>query len=153
MTAHEGPARATGATSVLTVRIVGSDLPGRVFEEFRDVHVAVQRGREPYRPVPGDAAGAQWEFPVEVVTGRDGGPDFRGRFVQGRPGARFCYLTWGELVEGGGFAMFRRAKIFFADLPAALLEGGTAVGRLGLTDERGGPLCAAVRPPRITWGT
>jgi Family of unknown function (DUF5990) len=27
------------------------------------------------------------------------------------------------------------------------------VGRLGLTDDKGWPLCAAVRPPRIHWST
>ncbi|MFD3517862.1 DUF5990 family protein [Streptomyces sp. NPDC058657] len=150
MTHHKGPKETAEPTS-LTVRIIGTDLPGRAFEEFRDVHVAVQRGREPYHPVPGDAAGARWDLPVQVVTGRDGEPDFRGPFVQGRPGERFFYLTWGELPKGGEFAMFRRAKVFFADLPAGLLAGGTAVGRFGLTDDRGGPLCAAVRPPRITW--
>lgn len=135
------------------MRIIGTDLPGLVCEEFRDVHVAVQRGRGPDRPVPGDAEGAEWEFSVQVVTGRDGKPDFKGPFVQGRPGERFFYLTWGELPQGGEFAMFRRAKIYFADLPAELLESGTAVGRLGLTDAQGKPLCAAVRPPRISWGT
>ena len=31
--------------------------------------------------------------------------------MQGRPGARFIYLTWGEVVEDGSFAMFRRAKL------------------------------------------
>ncbi|MFI5803090.1 DUF5990 family protein [Streptomyces sp. NPDC051561] len=138
-------------SSDLRVRLIGDDLPGLTCEEFRDVHVAVQRGREPDRPVPGDAVGAQWDFTVEVVTGRDGKPDFTGPYVQGRPGARFLYLTWGELPEGGEFEMFRRAKIYFADLPAGLLARGTAVGRLGLTDGQGKPLCAAVRPPRIAW--
>ncbi|HEY1739535.1 MAG TPA: DUF5990 family protein, partial [Acidimicrobiia bacterium] len=31
------------------------------------------------------------------------------------------------------------------------VRGGALVGRLGLSDEAGWPLCASVRPPRIEW--
>jgi hypothetical protein len=31
------------------------------------------------------------------------------------------------------------------------LARGVLVGRLGLTDAKGNPTCAAVRPPVITW--
>jgi Family of unknown function (DUF5990) len=34
---------------------------------------------------------------------------------------------------------------------AAASERGVLIGRLGLSDEQGWPLCAAVRPPRIQW--
>ena len=51
--------------------------------------------------------------------------------------------------------MFRRAKIMLdgvpADVMAAARESGVLVGRLGLTDARGNPTCAAVRPPLIEW--
>jgi hypothetical protein len=33
----------------------------------------------------------------------------------------------------------------------AAIQGGHLLGRLRLTDQRGNPLCAAVRPPLITW--
>ncbi|NUL05868.1 hypothetical protein HRW07_22070, partial [Streptomyces lunaelactis] len=72
-------------------------------------------------------------------------------YVQGRRGERFVYLTWGELPPGGEFAMFRRAKLFLADLPEQALSGGAVETGLGLTDGAGMPLCAAVRPPLITW--
>jgi hypothetical protein len=53
--------------------------------------------------------------------------------------------------------MFRRAKIMFdgipADVMAAAQESGVLVGRLGLTDPKGNPTCAAVRPPLIEWTT
>lgn len=133
----------------LKVRIVGSDLPGTECGEFRDVHVAVQRKKDPDGLVRGDAAEAVWDFVVEVVPGRDGGADFRGPHVQGRPGERFVYLTWGELPEGGEFEMFRRAKIFLREVPEELAAGGTAEGRLGLTDGEGMPVCAGVR---VVWG-
>jgi Family of unknown function (DUF5990) len=49
----------------------------------------------------------------------------------------------------------RRAKLWLNAIPPAVigsaLSGGMLVGRLGLTDARGNPLCAAVRPPVIQW--
>ncbi|MFD9910186.1 DUF5990 family protein [Streptomyces sp. NPDC059063] len=135
----------------LTVRVVGHDLPGAECGDYRDVHVAVQRGGEPEGPVRGDAGEAVWEFEVTAVPGADGGTDFRGPHVQGKRGERFFYLTWGELPPGGPFAMFRRAKLFFADLPGEAVGAGRVVGELGLTDGEGMPLCAGVRPPGVEW--
>ena len=51
--------------------------------------------------------------------------------------------------------MFRRAKLMFDGVPPDVLrrsvENGMLIGRLGLTDEKGHPRCAAVRPPLIDW--
>jgi hypothetical protein len=51
--------------------------------------------------------------------------------------------------------MFRRAKLQLDAVPAgimaAAIERGELVGRLALTDDDGWPVCASVRPPRITW--
>ncbi|MFF5933459.1 DUF5990 family protein [Streptomyces sp. NPDC012508] len=137
--------------TALSLRIVGGELPGRACGDYQDVHVAVQRGREPEGAVPADAAEAAWEFTVETLLAPDGTLDFRGPYVHGRRGARFLYLTWGEVPPGGAFTMFRRAKLFLDDLPTEVVERGSAEARLGLTDACGMPLCAAVRPPRIRW--
>jgi len=69
--------------------------------------------------------------------------------VQGRPGARFVYLTWGEVAEDGSFAMFRRAKLMLADL-APLAAAGHVIARVDLTDDCGGPRCARLKPPALT---
>jgi hypothetical protein len=141
------------------VTIEGHDLPGRRFVSegvaLRDVHVGVQVGREPAGLVPGDAPTARWDVDVTVATA-DGAIDLRGPAVQGRRGDRFFYLTWGDVGPGGSFAMFRRAKLMVADIDPALLaavaaDDGTLVAELGLTDGGGGPLCARVRPPAVTW--
>ncbi|MDG4860945.1 DUF5990 family protein [Streptomyces sp. T-3] len=133
----------------LSIRIVGHHLPGRDCGEFQDIHVAVQRGRDPEGEVPGDAPEAVWEFTVERVESP--ARDFKGPHVQGRKGERFLYLTWGEHPPGKEFTMFRRAKLFLDDIPDEVAAGGTAVLELGLTDSHGMPLCAALRPPRFTW--
>ena len=98
---------------------------------------------------PGDATEAVWTVDCSVD-----GTDVRGPYIQGRPGSRFIYLSWGSL-DGDVFTTFRRAKLMLADVPAAVLDAaavsGLLVGRLGLTDGKGQPLCASVRPPQIGW--
>ena len=51
--------------------------------------------------------------------------------------------------------MFRRAKLMLDGVPPDVLrravETGTLNGRIGLTDEKGNPSCAAMRPPLIEW--
>ncbi|MFE0102170.1 DUF5990 family protein [Streptomyces sp. NPDC059009] len=135
----------------LRLRLTGHNLPGTDCGEYRHVRVAIQHGRDPEAPVPGNAPQATWDLTITTVTTPDGTPDFRGPYVHGPRGARFLYLTWGELPPGGTFTMFRRAKLYLADLPGEALEQGEAHGELGLTDPHGMPLCAAVRPPHITW--
>jgi hypothetical protein len=142
------------------IRIEGSDLPGRRpggeagALRLGNVHVGVQRKAEVVDRVPADAPAATWSFEV-AVREVDGLLDVGGPLVHGRPGARFLYLSWGA-VDGGAFAMFRRAKLLFGDVPGDVLRAAAGgervlVGRLGLTDEQGGPRCARVRPPDIAW--
>ncbi|MEU8390774.1 DUF5990 family protein [Micromonospora sp. NPDC048842] len=144
----------------MRIRIDGSDLPGQRPGAEADalrrgnVHVGVQRKAEVVDQVPADAARATWSFEVSSRE-IDGALDVGGPWVHGRPGARFLYLSWGAVTQDG-FAMFRRAKLMFTDVPTALLraahEGnGTLVGRVGLTDAAGGPICARVHPPAIAW--
>jgi hypothetical protein len=143
----------------MRIVIEGHDLPGAEFVSdgvhLRNVHVAVQIGREPVGLVRGDAERARWELDVRVV-GDGGDVDLRGACVQGRKGERFFYLTWGDVGADGSFAMFRRAKLMVADidpeaLAAAARDDGVLAAPISLTDECGGPRCARVRPPAIEW--
>jgi hypothetical protein len=86
---------------------------------------------------------------------RDGDVDLRGPAVYGRKGERFLYLTWGDVGASDSFAMFRRAKLMIGDidpemLAAATRDDGVLVASLSLTDERGCPRCARVKPPAIS---
>ncbi|WP_371516059.1 DUF5990 family protein [Kitasatospora sp. NBC_01300] len=152
----------------MELRIEATDLPGREcaaapgFPGYRDLHVAVQRRGRPAEllgPVPGDAPRARWSLECEarpVPGGADlpGGVDLTGRYVQGGPGARFVYLNW-VTRDGDGWALLRRAKLLLAavdrEVAGAAVERGVLVARLRLTDAKGRPLCAAVRPPVVTW--
>jgi hypothetical protein len=127
--------------------IEGHHLPGRSCGTHDDIHVGVQVRRDPVGLVPADVPTAHWELDVEVVE-REGEVDFRGPAVQGRRGERFVYLTWG--VGGAeSFTMFRRAKLMLSDVPDPWLAEVTA--RVDLTDEKGMPRCARLRPPALSW--
>jgi hypothetical protein len=138
------------------VRIMGRNLPGLQWCEYEQVHVGVQREKQVVGLVPGDAAEAVFVIQVTVVGGDAQDLDFRGPFVHGRRGERFLYLSWGQLAPDGAFAMFRRAKLWLSavdgqDVARALATGQALEATLALTDARGGPLCASVRPPTIQW--
>jgi hypothetical protein len=148
-------------TAGVLIRIEGVDLPGSSCgpspdrpEGYHNIHVAVQRRAkrdELLGMTPASAESATWELPCEV---REGG-DVRGPYIQGPPGGRFIYLSWGTVDGPGEFRLFRRAKLWLdgvpADVLAAAADKGVLVGRLGLTDAKGNPTCAAVRPPGIEW--
>lgn len=140
-------------------RIEGIGLPGAAYEGggHPDVHVGVQRrgrGDDLLGLVHGDAPSATWTLDCTADRGEDG-VDLRGPYAQGPRRGRFIYLSWVNVGEGGQPTMLRRAKPMLDALPpetaAAAIDGGELVTRVGSTDERGGPLFAAVRPPRITW--
>ena len=136
----------------MRIRIEGTDLPGSTCgpspqrpDGHHNIHVGVQRKQEVVDLVAGDADEAVFEFDVPVKNGKFGGP-----FIHGRDGQRFVYLSWG-VVEDGVFHMFRRAKLHVDHIDTGAADGHTVEGRLGLTDAKGHPLCASVRPPRIAW--
>jgi hypothetical protein len=59
------------------------------------------------------------------------------------------------VVDHDTFKMFGRAELWLDGVtPQAMatsLAVGLLVGRLGLSDDEGSPLCAAVRSPNIRW--
>ncbi len=150
----------------MLIRIEGSELPGRSCDpgpNFPDghhnVHVAVQ-GRNGQQDLfglyPGDARSARWDLECDVVSAPPR-IDLQGRHIQGSPGQRFIYLSWGVLESADSFIMFRRAKLWLDTVPdeilGAAIRAGLLIGRLGLTDRKGWPVCASVRPPQIKWST
>lgn len=113
------------------------------------MHVGVQRKQDVIEQVRGDAKSATWTFEVTTKVDADGNRDFGGPFVHGKKGERFVYLSWGDVV-GDSFTMFRRAKLILNEAPAS---DGTVVARVKLTDGKGMPMCARLKPPALEWST
>jgi hypothetical protein len=144
------------AVVAVKLRIIGRRLPGSSWSGRHGIHVGVQRGGQVVGLVTGDAADAVFDVDLDIVEGSDGQPDFRGPYVNGRRGERFVYLSWGEVGDDGDFAMFRRLKLHLAPLleqttPQSLFSARRIQAILELTDTRGRPLAASVRPPWVTW--
>lgn len=104
---------------------------------------------------PGDGESVAWTFECTAVPSTDGF-DVGGPHIQGRPRQRFIYLTWGTIEPSGEFTMFRQAKVMLDAVPpdvidAVMRTASQLVGRVRLKDEKGQPICAAVRPPMIVW--
>lgn len=138
---------------MVQIIIRGHDLPGSQcgggVEARQNVHVALQVGRDPVGPISADATAAEWATDLQVVDTAIG-RDFRGPAVHGKRGERFLYLTWGE-IDDTGFTMFRRAKLMLEDIPPTVATSDHLVASVHLTDDRGMPRCARVRPPAIRW--
>jgi hypothetical protein len=138
------------------MRIVGRRLPGSSWSGRQGIHIGVQHGTEVVGLVIGDAADAVFDIDLEVIADGNGEPDFRGPYVHGRRGERFVYLSWGEVDDEGTFSMFRRLKLHLAPLLEQCSAEGVLAAKkiqavLELTDTRGRPLAASVRPPWVTW--
>ena len=93
---------------------------------------------------------------MKTRSGAKGEIDFGGPFVKGKRGARFLYLSWGTLDADEAFTLFRAAKLWLSGVDPAVVHeamqpGHCLVGLVGLTDRKGQPLCASVRPPTIVW--
>ncbi|MFF6904798.1 DUF5990 family protein [Streptomyces sp. NPDC012389] len=147
----------------MQIHIEASALPGRScgpdsdFPGVENIRVGIQRKDRPDELLglhPGDAPTASWTLECTAKETADG-VEVSGPYIQNRLGGRFVYLSWGTVDEAGLFSMFRRAKLMFSDIEAEVLEAaarsGHLTGRLGLTDTKGQPLCARVRPPAISW--
>jgi hypothetical protein len=146
----------------MIVAIEGTNLPGRrchpgpLGQEYTNIHVGLGVHRDPVDLVPGDAPAARWRVEVRASRGADGVVDFRGPFVHGQRGDRYLYLNWGTVAADGSFQLFRRAKLSLSEVEPSLVEkalreSAALACTVNLTDAKGNPRCARVRPPDIAW--
>ncbi|MEU8704855.1 DUF5990 family protein [Streptomyces sp. NPDC048565] len=147
----------------MQIHIEASELPGRTcgpdtdFADYRNIHVGVQRKDRPGELLglhPGDAERASWTLDCTALSTEEG-IEVSGPYIQNRFGGRFVHLSWGTVDDSGTFTMFRRAKLMMSDIAPQVLEAATRTGHLTatlrLTDDRGRPRCARVRPPDVGW--
>jgi hypothetical protein len=172
-------ARPRPVLGTMTVVIEGSELPGLTCQPepdgtvHRNIHVAlattakeIAEGRPwltvPLKPglaaepFPGDAQQARWEVTVTVRGSAGDGYDFTGPSVAGDRTDRHLGLVWGDAPGDGTLQMFRGAKLRLAGVPPGLITdamrpGHRLVARVRLTDDRGNPVCARLRPSHLAW--
>ncbi|HEY2794355.1 MAG TPA: DUF5990 family protein [Micromonosporaceae bacterium] len=143
----------------MQIVIEGTDLPGRAVGIGRNVNIGVQRrGKAEWLDLqPADADSVRWAVTASASLRDDGVLDALGPQIQGGPGERFIYLSWVDLGGDGEFTLIGRTKLWLNAVPAtvaaAAIKADRLVGRLPLSNEKGGPVLASVRPPKITWST
>lgn len=172
-------ARPRPVLGTLTIIIEGTELPGLACQPepdstaHRNIHVALSTRAngiaegQPWlavplkpglavNPFPGDATETRWEVTVTVRGSADDGYDFTGPPVGGDRTDRHLGLVWGDVPGDGTLHMFRGAKLRLVDVPPGLITeamrpGHHLVARVRLTDDRGNPVCARLRPSHLTW--
>jgi hypothetical protein len=106
---------------------------------YHNIHVGVQhkRRRDEWLGLTrGDAHAATWTV------------EHPGPYISGRPNERFVYLSWvARDDDRAQFEMFRRAKLMLDAAP----DAERVVARISMTDAKGHPTCAALRPPLVEW--
>jgi Family of unknown function (DUF5990)/Domain of unknown function (DUF5655) len=173
------PARPKPVLGTMIVVVEGSELPGLTCRPepdgsmHRNIHVALATTAkgiaegQPWltvplkpglavEPFPGDAEQARWEVTVTVRGSAEDGYDFTGPSVGGDRTDRNLGLVWGDVPGDGTLQMFRGAKLRLVDVPPGLITeamrpGQRLVARVRLTDDKGNPACARLRPPHLTW--
>jgi hypothetical protein len=150
------PGQVGAGMSTVPVRIIGRRLPGLYWSGRNGIHLGVQRGSEVVDLVRGDEGEATFDIEVELHVDADGGIDFCGPYVHGHRLERFVYLSWGEVDAEGIFTMFQRLKLPLSPLVEQhgvdAVRGSSRVHAfLELTDPKGRPVAASVRPPWVFW--
>jgi hypothetical protein len=172
-------ARPKPVLGTLSVVIEGTELPGLICQPepdgtvHRNIHVALSTAANgiaegqprltilgkpglALSPFPGDAKETRWEVTVTVRGSARDGYDFTGPPVGGDRTDRNLGLVWGEVSGDGTLKMFRGAKLRLVDVPPGLItdamrSGYRLVARVRLTDDKGNPVCARLRPSHLTW--
>ncbi|WP_009476702.1 DUF5990 family protein [Rhodococcus sp. JVH1] len=103
---------------------------------------------------PGDATTAGWVLDC-TATPTLTGLDLTGPYVQGRPGRAVRLPVVGDARCRRPIRHVPPGEVDVDAVDPAIADAASAAGRitarLGLTDARGNPLCAAVRPPLVEW--
>jgi Family of unknown function (DUF5990) len=140
----------------IAVRIRARNMPSSWCRERGVSHLGVSRAKEVVDAVCTEEPEADYQLTVDVVR-KPEGVDFRGPYVFGRRGERFLYLNWGRRTDDGWASGegSGRVKLQLLPIDATLiesaLEGGTLVADLDLSNDKGGPVYATVRAPKLTW--
>jgi len=125
----------------------------------RGVLFALQRGRsELVAAIRSSGAPICFDFTARLVVASDNrNVDFRGPFVQGRPGSRFVYVNSGTYAGDQKSCWSRRAKVPLTGIAASLARKLQATAKACLeavihgTARDGGPACGSVPLLETKW--
>ena len=137
----------------ITVEIVCTELPRT---GATSLHLGIQRGQEITDVASADSKRIVFKPVLRARRNADGCVNFLGPFAQGPKSERFIYLNWvtanGQLLTG----MVGRIKLHLNHIKWAAVERAAAGSKplrvtLALTNAKGKPVMASVRPDVAQW--
>ena len=131
------------------------NFPKNRFDGSNDIYVGVQQKKEVVMDTSIASETKDFIIPIQVKPNKEGQPNFSGEFVHGKVGDRFVYLVWYN-KNGIEKAGFRRAKIKLApitwkQIERSIQEDEPINAKVNLTDHKGGPVCATLKPTNLEW--
>lgn len=138
------------ATQPVTITVICTNFPGRLFDGCDDLQVGWGQARTVIDAVPGDSIEARFTTELQARQHSDGTVDFRGPLVQGKVGERFLYLVWHH--ADAPQTPLRRIKIpLYTLINWGDLQSGQIMAHLQMSDHDGCPICATPKPPYLQW--
>ena len=140
----------------IQIQIICQNLPGNQFQDRTSVRLGIQKGTCVIDDVSAEATSATFMASIRVVRHpKTGKLNFLGPYTQGTPQERFIYLCWGER-RNEGWDGFRRAKLQLRPLSLEVVEKALTNGQIitviiDMLDSKGEPLCATIKPDKVTW--
>ena len=119
--------------------------------------LGIQEGNEVVQDIPfAGETEIHFHFSFQAaVDAASGKVTSKGKVVQGPRSDPFIYICWGDRSEGK-WVQYGRTKILLSGIPRehiqrALQEGSLLRARIRLTDPKGNPALATLKPDTIEW--
>lgn len=150
----------TAAEHEITIEIICTDLPGTQWDHLTGsrgpVHLGIQKDEEMIEAAPADLKRIVFQPVLRVRRHSDGTPNFLGPFAHGPRAERFVYLVWAVVKSNASVTMVGRIKLHLNHLTWAHIEKAVTKKKpikvtLTLTNDKGKPVHASVRPDAAKW--
>jgi Family of unknown function (DUF5990) len=137
----------------ITIEIVCTELPGA---GHHALHLGIQRDKEIIEAASADSNRIVFKPTLRARRNGDGSVNFLGPFAQGPKTERFIYLNWASTNGKELTAMVGRIKLHLNHINWAAVEKAAKRNKpirveLALTNAKGNPVMASVRPDVAKW--
>jgi Family of unknown function (DUF5990) len=137
----------------IAIEIVCTELPGA---GYPSLHLGIQRDQSIIEMAAADSKRIVFKPTLRARPNADGSVNFLGPFAQGPKTERFIYLNWTTMNGNVLSGMVGRIKLHLNHIRWTAVQKATAVNkpirvRLALTNAKGKPVMASVRPDVAKW--
>jgi hypothetical protein len=137
----------------IAIEIVCTEMPGA---GVSGLHLGIQREKAVTEIASADSKRIVFKPTLRVRRNADGSANFLGPYAQGPKDERFIYLNWAATNGKVLTALVGRVKLHLSHLKweavAKAAERGKPIRvKLALTNAKGNPVMASVRPDVAKW--